>query len=117
MRYFSISFQKMPYSAMSRYPSGPAHSTCWLRSSGASVVTITAFTWNRGSAANRVSPGARLPFAAIIQAVVTWLAWVCAASFGALVVPPVWNSAARSSAAGGVVGSRSSGNSEERSLR
>ena len=38
--------------------------------------------------------------AAIIQASVTSLAWVCAASFGVPVVPPVWKSAARSVADG-----------------
>ena len=38
--------------------------------------------------------------AAIIQASVTSLAWVCAASFGVPVVPPVWKRAARSVADG-----------------
>ena len=64
-------------------------------------MTTKALTWNKGSAANATDSASSTPIAAIIQASVTSLAWVCAASFGVPVVPPVWKRAARSVAVGG----------------
>ena len=57
-------------------------------------------TWKSGSAANTTASSRSSPLAAIIQASLTSLAWVCAASFGVPVVPPVWKRAARSVAEG-----------------
>jgi len=64
-------------------------------------VTTRALTWNSGSAANATLSWSISELAASIQALATSMAWVCAASFGAPVVPPVWNSAARSADRGG----------------
>ena len=57
---------------------------------------MSALTWNSGRAAKVTASSSSRSLAAIIQASATSLAWVCAASFGAPVVPPVWNMAARS---------------------
>ena len=69
--------------------------------SGARTVTRSALTWKSGSAANTTASSCSRLLAAIIQASLTSLAWVCAASFGVPVVPPVWKRAARSVAEGG----------------
>ena len=67
---------------------------------GAMPVTISALTWNSGSPPSTPSPGASPLHTAIPSAQASWLAWVCAAIFGAPVVPPVCTNAARSSAVG-----------------
>ena len=64
-------------------------------------VTIRALTWNSGSPPRIASPAASPLHKEIPRAQASWLAWVCAAIFGAPVVPPVCTSAARSSAADG----------------
>ena len=109
MRYRSTTFQKLANIVVSRYPRGPAHTTRCPLNSGASRVTTKAFTWKSGSAANATDSVSSTPIAAIIQASVTSLAWVCAASFGVPVVPPVWKRAARSVAAGGTPTNRPEG--------
>ena len=63
-------------------------------------VTISALTWNSGSPPSIPSPAASPLHTAIPRPQASWLAWVCAATFGAPVVPPVCTNAARSSAAG-----------------
>ena len=57
---------------------------------------MTALTWNSGSAAKITESSSSRVIAAIIQALATSLAWVCAASFGSPVVPPVWKIVAMS---------------------
>ena len=109
MRYRSTTFQKFANSVVSRYPRGPAHTTRCPLNSGASRVTTRALTWKSGSAAKTTDSVFSTPIAAIIQASVTSLAWVCAASFGVPVVPPVWKRAARSVAEGGSPTKRSCG--------
>ena len=56
-------------------------------------MTTSALTWNSGSAAKTTESASNSELAASIHASATSLACVCAASFGAPVVPPVWNSA------------------------
>ena len=52
------------------------------------------------------SPGISPVDSAIPRPQASWLAWVCAAIFGAPVVPPVGTNAARSAAAGGLISAR-----------
>ena len=70
-------------------------------------VTIRALTWNSGSPPSIASPGASPLHTAMPRAQASWLAWVCAATFGAPVVPPVCTNAARSSALGRLAPARS----------
>ena len=62
---------------------------------------MRALTWNSGSAAKNVELRFSGAAAATDQASTTSMPWVCAASFGAPVVPPVWKNAARSCGPGG----------------
>ena len=71
-------------------------------------VTISAFTWNSGRPASTPSPGVRPDHSAIPRAQASWFACVCAAIFGAPVVPPVCTNAARSAAPGGRTPARNS---------
>jgi hypothetical protein len=50
-------------------------------------VTISALTWNNGSPPSAASPAASPAASAMPRPQASWLAWVCAAIFGAPVVP------------------------------
>ena len=59
-------------------------------------MTTSAFTWKRGSPAKMTESSSSIEIAARDHASTTSFAWVCAASLGVPVVPPVWKSAAMS---------------------
>ena len=61
---------------------------------------MSAFTWKRGNPAKMTESSSSIEIAAMDQASNTSFAWVCAASLGVPVVPPVWKSAAMSPAPG-----------------